>query len=378
MDDGGIAVHKKPSQMCTLTATGAILPQRLETPRERFAAVCAARPQGRILLEASTASAWVAHCVEALGHEGIGAAPHDAPRDAQRSRRVKTDRREAEALAQAGRLGASHPAHRPAERQRQVRGVRAVRAAVVRSRPRWSRVVRALWRHHGARRRRGAAASVLGRGEARALSAARQAVLEPLVRALQRGNAPLAAWEQPTATMAQGEEVVERWRTAPGGGPLTALSFVAPRDAVERCDHAPHVESARGRVPRAWRAGEPPPRGTRTTHGRVRLRALVVGAAGRLVRGTGVAGEQRRRGAERLAARRGKRVAGVALARRRAGLLSARWREGSVDDEAQGGQRPRRVAVTVSPQGPSKRLSPVVQPGGRRQERCARACPWRL
>ena len=44
---------------------------------------------------------------------------------------------------------------------------------------------------------------------------------------------------------------------------------------------------------------------------------------------------------------RSKRVAVVALARRLAGLLSARWREGSVYDEAQVGQRPRRVAVTV-------------------------------
>src|SRR2546427_12982324 len=106
MDSGGIDVHKKPSQICPFTATGAILPQRLETPRERFAAVCAARPQVRILIEASTASAWVAHCVEALGHAVIVADPHDAPRYAQRSRRVTTDRRAAAALAQACRLGA--------------------------------------------------------------------------------------------------------------------------------------------------------------------------------------------------------------------------------------------------------------------------------
>jgi len=171
--------------------------------------------------------------------------------------------------------------------------------------------------------------------------------MEPLVRAMQRVNAPLAALEQHTATMAQGDEVVERWRTAPGVGPLTALSFVAPLDEVERFDKAHHVESSRGLVPRAWSAGEQQQRGTSTKHGSGRMRALVVGAAWRIVRGKGVAGEKLRRWAERLAARRGKRVAGVALARRRAGILSALGREGSVYDEAQGGQRPRRVAVTV-------------------------------
>ena len=106
MEYVGIDVHKKHSQICTCTETGAILHQRIETPRERFAAVFAARPKVRILIEASTASAWVAQCVEALGHEVIVADPHDAPMDAQRSRRVKTDRRDAEALAQACRLGA--------------------------------------------------------------------------------------------------------------------------------------------------------------------------------------------------------------------------------------------------------------------------------
>ena len=102
----GIDVHKKPSQICPFTEAGEMLHQRIETQRERFAAVCTTRPQVRILSEASTESAWVAQCVAALGHAVIVADPHDAPRYAQRSRRVKTDRRDAEALAHACRLGA--------------------------------------------------------------------------------------------------------------------------------------------------------------------------------------------------------------------------------------------------------------------------------
>ena len=94
-----------------------------------------------------------------------------------------------------------------------------------------------------------------------------------------------------------------------------------------------------------------------------------MGAAWRIWRRQGAVGEKRRCWAERIAARRGKRVAVVALARRLAGILSALWRDGHGYDEAQVGQRPRRVAVTVYLPGQRKRMSPVVQPGGRRQER---------
>jgi hypothetical protein len=44
----GIDGHKKQSQMCLLTAVGEILPQRIPTPREECAVVCAKRPTARI------------------------------------------------------------------------------------------------------------------------------------------------------------------------------------------------------------------------------------------------------------------------------------------------------------------------------------------
>ena len=274
MEYVGIDVHKKHSQICTCTEAGEILHQRIETQRERFAAVFGARPQVRILIEASTESAWVAQCLEARGHEVIVADPNDAPMYAQRSRRVKTDRRDAEALAHACRLGAYHPAHRTSERQRHVRAVLAVREALVRSRTRWISVVRTLLRQHGYRLRSGAAESFLSRVAELELSADLQAEIEPLLRAMHSVNAQLATLEQRTETMAQGDEVVERLRTAPGVGPLTALAFVATLDEVERFDNAHQVESYLGLVPREWSAGEQQQRGKITKQGSGRLRAV--------------------------------------------------------------------------------------------------------
>ena len=54
---GGIAVHKKHSPMCPFAAACAILQQRIETQRERFAAVFGPRPPVRILIAASIESA---------------------------------------------------------------------------------------------------------------------------------------------------------------------------------------------------------------------------------------------------------------------------------------------------------------------------------
>ena len=51
----------------------------------------------------------MARCLKALGHEVIVADPNFAPMYATRTRKVKTDRRDARALAEACLLGAAGP-----------------------------------------------------------------------------------------------------------------------------------------------------------------------------------------------------------------------------------------------------------------------------
>ena len=89
-------VHKRESQVCILSEAGAlVLETRIRTERGRMGAVLGGRPRARILLEASTESEWVAQALEGLGHEVIVADPNYTPMYATRSRRVKTDRRDA-------------------------------------------------------------------------------------------------------------------------------------------------------------------------------------------------------------------------------------------------------------------------------------------
>ena len=103
MDHVGIDLHKRDSQICWLHDTGEVREVRIRTTPERFEAVFGGRPPARILLDAMTESEWVARCLEELGHEVIVADPNYAAMYATRSRRVKTDRRDAMTLAEACR-----------------------------------------------------------------------------------------------------------------------------------------------------------------------------------------------------------------------------------------------------------------------------------
>jgi len=151
MDHIGIDVHKRESQIYILAEGGEVIERRIRTEPERFDAVLGTRPRARIVIEASTDSEWVARCLEALGHEVIVADPNFAPMYATRTRKVKTDRRDARALAEACLLGAYRPAHRLSDPQRHVRGRLVVRDALVRTRTRYISIVRALLRQHGYR-----------------------------------------------------------------------------------------------------------------------------------------------------------------------------------------------------------------------------------
>src|SRR6266446_3102874 len=95
MDHIGIDVHKKESQICILAEGGELIERRIPTQPRRFAEELGARPHARILLESSTESEWVARCLEGLDHEVVVADPNFAPMYATRTRKVKTDRRDA-------------------------------------------------------------------------------------------------------------------------------------------------------------------------------------------------------------------------------------------------------------------------------------------
>jgi transposase len=220
----------------------------------------------------------VAQHLEGLGHEVIVADPNYAAMYATRSRRVKTDRRDARTLADACRLGAFHPTHRTSAAQREVRAELAVREALVRTRTRYLSVIRALLRREGIRVPSGSAAAFAGRLAAVPLSPTQQGLIAPLVALLTPLNAAIAAGDARVARRLAADPVARRLATTPGAGPVTAVAFRATLDDVTRFARAGQVAAYLGLVPQEHSSGERQRRGALTKAGNTRLRWLLVQA----------------------------------------------------------------------------------------------------
>lgn len=330
MDHIGIDLHKRSSQICTLTAGGELLERRIQTTRERFAAALAGRARARILIEASTESEWAARCLEQLGHEVIVADPNYAPMYAQRTRKVKTDRRDARALAEACRLGAYRPAHRTSDAQWHVRAQVAVREALVRTRSKYISLVGALLRREGLHLASGGAETFPVRVARLELPGALQQEIAPLQAMLKILNTRIQCADIQLKQQVASDPRTQRLCTVPGVGPVTAATFVATVDRVERFAGAHQLEAYLGLVPREYSSGERQCRGRITKAGNGRARWLLVEAAWSIVRYRKPETLVLRLWADRIAARRGKFRAVVALARRLAGILYAMLRDGTV------------------------------------------------
>jgi transposase len=202
-----------------------------------------------------------------------------------------------------------------------------VRDQLVRMRTQIINVMRGQLRSEGLRVRSGRAESFVTRYEALAVPAALRAVCEPLVHALTALEPLIAAADAWAHQAAHGDTVARRLMTAPGVGPITALSFQSTLDDIARFRGPNAVSAYVGVVPHEASSGERQRRGSITKAGPTHMRAVLVQASWNVWRSP--------RGSatlhawvHRLADRRGKRIAIVALARRLTRILFAMWRDG--------------------------------------------------
>jgi transposase len=333
MEHVGMDLGKRESQIAIITEAGELIEKRMRTERERLRQFFSDRPKAWILMEASTISEWIARLLEELGHEVVVADPNYAPMYAQRSRRVKTDKRDARALAEACRLGAYRPAHRTSEEQRHVRALLAVREKLVRTRAGLVTLVQALLSREGFRVSTGTSKCFAGRVKDLELPEHLAVEVAPLLSMLEPLNEQILALDGRLGEIARKDARVRRVMTMPQIGPVTAVSFVATLDDVGRFRGAHQVEAYLGLVPREWSSSEVQRRGRVTKAGNARMRWLLVEAAWRVATHKRTPEtEALRAWADRILRRRGRRVAMVALARKMSGILYAMWRDNSVYD----------------------------------------------
>jgi transposase len=261
----------------------------------------------------------------------VVADPNFSPMYATRSRKVKTDKRDARTLAEACRLGAYRPAHRTSDRQRHVRAQLAAREAMVRTRSRYISLISALLRRDWLRIRNGGyAPSFLKRLAGLELPAALHEEVAPLLVLLQSLNEQIKQADEKLVRLAEGDELVARLRTVPGVGVVTATSFVSTLDDASRFAGAKEARAYLGLVPSERSSGERQQRGHISKAEPGRARHMLVEAAWCILRRKNAANASLHDWAAGIAARRGSRVAVVALARKLAGVLFAMWWDSTV------------------------------------------------
>jgi transposase len=326
---GAIDLHSRHSHIRVIDAEGRVLLHtRVVTEARTLVAAFARFSDLRILVESGTESEWVAQCLEEAGHAVIVVDPNFAPMYGELRRKVKTDDRDVTALAEANRRGWFRPAYRASAAQRAQRQTLRVRRQLVQARSGLISLVRALLRQDGYRAPKASSHRFAAKVTALALPPALASCVAPALRTITGLDAEILALDQALDAVATQDPIVRRLQTVPGVGPVVAVSFRAFVDTIDRFDSAEQVTAAIGLVPSEHSSAERRHRGHITKAGPRELRSLLVQSAwcyARTVK-TGAL----RDWFDRLAGRRGKRIAIVALARRLARILYAIWRDDTV------------------------------------------------
>ena len=340
----GCDFHPSYQQLALLdTQTGEVVERSLTHENlEEVRAFYAGLPgPARVGIEASGQSQWFERLLAELGHElWLGDA---AKIRAREPRKQKTDRRDALLLLELLQQGRFPRIWVPTLAERDTRQLLLHRHKWVRLRTQVKNQLQALALNQGVRRK-GKLWSVAGRAQLEGLplppwTQRRRADLLKLLDDLQPGILDL---DRDVAEQARARPEVRRLMTHPGVGPVTALAFVLTMGPVSRFPRGKQVASYLGLIPSEHSSGGKQRLGHISKQGNAFLRGLLVEAAQSAVRYE----PRLRREYSRLAQRKGRAIAKVAMARKLAVQLY--WMLRGEKDYAQQVQ----VRVQDSPRHP--------------------------
>jgi transposase len=309
----GCDFHPSYQQIAMLdTETGVLTEKTLvhEGPRVRAFYETLPRP-ARVGVEASGQSQWFERLLEEMGHQvWMG----DAAKIRQRAeRKQKTDRRDALLLLELLEKEEFPRIWVPNAEQRDTRQLLLHRYKLVRLRVQVKNQLQALALNQGLRKKR-KLWSAQGRAELNKL------VLRPwaerrrqdLLALLEDLDRRIEELDGAVCREAQRWAVVPRLMTHPGVGPVTALAFVLTLGPIARFPRGKNVASYFGLIPSEHSSGGKQRLGHISKQGNSFLRGLLVEAAQSAVRHD----PEMRRGYQRLAQRKCRAIAKVAMARK--------------------------------------------------------------
>lgn len=271
-----------------------------------------------VAIEAGNQTAWIYEVLAALGAKVTVVNPTKVKLIAE-SRR-KTDKVDAKILCELLRLnGLPEPVHMPGKETRALRGLLVARRQLVRARTKLCNVVRGLLRQEGVRLPSHALTSSVGwrrlleqgfdHEHLAVIVATYFDTFQQLMRSIQGMERELAEREKKDARVA-------RLQTMPRVGRIASLTFLAAVDDVNRFRSSRKLVGYSGLAPTVRSSGERTEYGSISREGRAELRAVWVQIAHLVAIDDGRATAPLRRWFTRVASKRGKKTATVALARR--------------------------------------------------------------
>jgi transposase len=287
----------------------------------------------RVAVEAGNQTAWICDVLRELTIKVHVVHPLKVKWIAESKK--KTDRVDAQLLAQLLRIGGlPEPVHIPSRRSRELRSLLLARRQLVQMRTKLINIVRGLLRQQQVTLKTRALTRARGWAELRGVSvspAVRQVVdqYEALVTAT---TTALAGLDGQLAARATRDGRVRRLETIPGVGRVSAQTLVAAVDTIERFPTAKKLVAYSGLVPSVRASGERVEYGRLTKQGRSEIRAVWVQAAHAVMLVKDRAAEPLQRWCERIARRRGKKTAVVALARKLLTIAFRVLRDGTTYD----------------------------------------------
>jgi transposase len=271
-----------------------------------------------IAIEAGNQSAWVYEALVALGAKVTVVNPTKVKLIAE-SRR-KTDKIDAKILCELLRLdGLPCPVHMPDRETRALRGLLVARRQLISARTKLCNVVRGMLRQEGTRLPARALSSFVGWQRLLAdgfeqehlaiVVASYFPTFVSLTESIRDIERELAAYERQDSRVA-------RLKTMPRVGRIAALTFLAAVDDVCRFPSSRKLVGYSGLAPTVRSSGERTEYGSISREGRRELRAVWVQIAHLVAVDKSPATRPLRTWFNRVARRRGKKTATVALARR--------------------------------------------------------------
>ena len=326
----GLDVSLASTAICVVSKDGKIVKETTaDSEPEALVAVIGDIPHQvvGIGLEAGPLSQWL---YKGLTEAGFGTVLMETRqvKGALKAMPIKTDRRDAEGIARLLQAGWFHPVHCKSITAQETRAVLTSRKAIQQALISIELSVRGVLRNFGlkmgkiSKGRFEARVRELGEGNAML-----QAAVTPILRARTALREELVGLDKRVRDMAKDDPVSKLMMTMPGVGAVVALTVKSAIDDPHRFRSSKDVGPWAGLTPRRTQSGEMDIVGQITRAGDAGLRtALFQAATVMLNRGKK---NWLTAWALRVAQRRGKKRATVALARRIGVVLHRMWRDGS-------------------------------------------------